>query len=260
MNRSLWTQTLTEQFCPPWPCPTCKKGVLALVPGSFYFKESVASKRAHGEEGWDPDWVTYNFTCRAQCNNGRCGEEAVLAGVGGIEPEWQEDDVEWVKYFSPHLCRPMPDIIELPSKCPRDVASALRAAFALFWSDRAAAAGRVRVALDYLMDELGIPREKQKGSKTVVYDLHGRIELFANNDPTMGMRLMALKWLGNTGSHQRIVIRDDLLDAFQVLEHSLVELIDKRTANVDALAQKLTRKHAPLRKPRKPSASSPSKD
>jgi hypothetical protein len=37
---------------------------------------------------------------------------------------------------------------------------------------------------------------------------------------------MALKWLGNTGTHTSAVTRDDLLDAFEILDHALVELID----------------------------------
>ena len=60
-----------------------------------------------------------------------------------------------------------------------------------------------------------------------------------------GPHLMALKWRGNAGSHGSKVSRIDLLDAFEIMEHSLVEILDKRSAKVAALAEKMTKKHAP---------------
>jgi hypothetical protein len=143
----------------------------------------------------------------------------------------------------------MPDIFEIPKKCPPEVKTELSAGFTLFWSDQAAAAGRIRVALERLMDHLGIPmRRKEKNGKFSELSLHHRIELFEKGEPAIGSQLMALKWLGNTGSHQGKLVRDDLLDAFEILEHALTELIDQRTAKVAALAKKLMKKHAPRRK------------
>ena len=249
MNRLLWTQTLTEHYCPPWPCPTCKKGVLALVPKSFLKKETVNSKRAHRMPDWDPDWIEYVFTAWAKCGNPSCGEEAALGGVGGMEPEYdQEGAMDWSHYYAPRFCRPMPDIFDIPEKCPDEVTHELRAGFAIFWADGAACAGRVRVALERLMDHLGVAQQITKGKRIIELNLHQRIETFALSEPTLAMHLMALKWLGNTGSHQGRVARTDLLDAFQILEHALVELIDRRTAKVAELAQKLTKKHAPRKK------------
>jgi len=63
-------------------------------------------------------------------------------------------------------------------------------------------------------------------------------------EPAVGAQLMALKWLGNTASHEGSVSRDDLLDAFEILEHSLSELIEQRSARVAELARQLTKKHS----------------
>jgi hypothetical protein len=54
---------------------------------------------------------------------------------------------------------------------------------------------------------------------------------------------MALKWLGNTGAHEGSISDADLLDAFEIFEHALAEIVDKRSANLAALAKKLTKKH-----------------
>ena len=55
---------------------------------------------------------------------------------------------------------------------------------------------RIRVALERLMDHLGVQRRK-KGSKGKFYDLslHQRIEIYANATPELRDQLLAIKWL-----------------------------------------------------------------
>jgi hypothetical protein len=138
----------------------------------------------------------------------------------------------------------VPHIIGIPRKCPKEVALELEAAFGLFWAAPTACAGRIRVALELLMDHFRIPK-KAKGNSGRYYELklHARIERFKAKDPVVGAQLMALKWLGNSGSHTGAVKHDDLLDAFEILEHSLGELIDKKSKTVAKLAKKLAKKH-----------------
>lgn len=95
------------------------------------------------------------------------------------------------------------------------------------------------------MNHVGIPKRK-KGTNGKFFDLtlHARIEAFVKKEPAIGPQLMALKWLGNTGSHDSNVSTNDLLDAFEILEHSLREIIGGHSAKVAALAKKLTKKHA----------------
>lgn len=245
MNRSLWTRSLGTNSCPAWPCPVCRKGTLALIPKSLVYKETVVSKRAHGHEEWDPDWVTHKFTAWAECRHPTCKQEFAIAGTGGVEPEFDaERAYVWEEYFSPLFCQPMPCMIDIPAKCPEEVRNELQEAFALFWSNRAACAGRIRVALESLMNHLGVPkRKKEKNGRYFDLSLHARIDAFAKTKSPVGSQLMALKWLGNAGSHSTEVSKDDLLDAFEIMEHSLVEIIDKRSAKVAALAKKLTKKH-----------------
>ena len=152
--------------------------------------------------------------------------------------------IGWADYFSPKACYPMPDIFDFPAKCPDDVKDELRAAFAIFWSNRPACAGRVRVALECLMNHLGVPkRKKTKSGKYYDLSLHARIDTFAAHQPTIGTQLIALKWLGNAGSHNGDVNQNDLLDAFEIMEHALGEIIDKRSAKVAELAKKLIKRH-----------------
>jgi hypothetical protein len=246
MKRSLWKQTIFDTLVPPWPCPICRKGTIALVPKSLIHEETIESKQAHRDEDWDPDWIRYTLTAWGECGHPSCKQRFAIAGDGGVAPEYgDEGEMEWGDYFLPRVCHPMPEIFDVPAKCPPEAGEELRAAFALFWSQQASCAGRIRVALECLMNSLGVPkRRKDKTGKYFDLSLHTRIDEFAKKEPTIGPQLMALKWLGNAGSHtNREVSKDDLLDAFEIMEHALAEIIEKRSAKVAALAKKLTLKH-----------------
>ena len=216
-----------------------------LVPKSLDFQETAASARQHGHGAWDPDWISYVFVARARCSNEICAQPFALSGTGGVEPDYDEEgSADWAEYFKPSHCDPMPHIIDIPGKCPDAVKKALGDAFALFWGYPESCAGRIRLALERLMDHLGIPkRRKAKNGKYVDLKLHDRLDAFALKDSTAGAQLMALKWVGNAGSHDGVVSQADLLDAFEVLEHVLAEVIEQRSKKVAALAKKLTQKH-----------------
>ena len=246
MDRTLWVRTFSEHGMPTWRCPVCKRGTTSLVPKSLAYKETTRSIHEHSKEEWDPEWIEYVFIAWAECSNTACKHPFAISGTGGVAPDYDEDrGVEWYDYFSPLQCHPMPDIIHIPTKCSENVLIELRAAFSLFWGYSEACAGRIRVALEYLMNHLGVPkRKKGKGGKFYDLTLHGRLDYFANKNPVIGTQLMALKWLGNAGSHDGAVSKIDLLDAFEILEHALAEIVDQRSAKVAALAKKLTKKHA----------------
>ncbi|MFA6562247.1 MAG: DUF4145 domain-containing protein [Verrucomicrobiia bacterium] len=212
------------------------------------YQETVWSKRARNHEEWDPDWITFSFTAWVKCDNSACGEEVAVAGDGGIETDYDDEGAGsfHAEYCSPRFCSPMPDIIEIPGNCPPKVASELRVAFALFWSDPSGAANHIRVALEALMSHLRIrERRKTDKGKFVKLNLHQRIELFREADLIIGNQLMALKWLGNTGSHDGGVIQNDVLAAFEIIEHALLELIEQRSKRLAALASGLEKKHRP---------------
>ena len=99
------------------------------------------------------------------------------------------------------------------------------------------------------MDHYHVPkRRKGNNGKYHSLTLHDRIETFSKTQSAEGEKLMALKWLGNTGSHQGDVSRDNLLNGFEILEFLLAELFEQRAVRVAELARELTKKHAPRRK------------
>jgi len=205
MKRNIWTRSLTEHSAPSWPCSEYGKGTLALIPKSLLYKETIRCQCAHHDPAWDPDWIDYTFSAWLKCNHAGCSQEFSLSGVGEVEAWYdnEEGGTGWSPYFSPRWFSPMPDIFELPARCPDEVTKQLRASSRLLWADHAAAAGKVRIALECLMDHLGVPkRKKDKNGKFDDLSLHHRVEIFQKGSPIIGSQLMAHKWLGNTGSHE----------------------------------------------------------
>jgi len=223
---------------------------LALVEDSLVFKQTRESIRAEEHpQDWDPGLVDYAFTAWAAC--GICGQEVSLSGNGGLIPNYEEVedhphggyesflDGFFLKHSYPAL-----ELFPIPEKCPESVAKEVISAFELYWIYRPACAGRLRVALEALMDHLNIQKEipTNKGGMREL-SLHQRIEAYRVIEPILGGNLLALKWLGNTGSHSSVVSKRDILDAFEVFEDALAEIIDKRSEKMAQLAERLRKRH-----------------
>jgi hypothetical protein len=250
MDRTIWSKRIYKNSCPAWPCKVCNAGVLKLVANSLTFEETESSKREHDDEAWDPDWIDFAFTAWAQCSNESCTQKYALSGVGGVEQQYtygEEHEWDWFEYFVPKYCYPMPQVVIIPKKCPDEVSAPLRASFSLFYNDLGSCAGKIRVALERLMDHVSIDTHRTtKSGKQQRLQLHERIEKYAAHEKVLANHLLAIKWLGNTAIHELTNIsRDDLLDAYEIIEHTLTEIIDQRSARIAQLASRLEQRHAP---------------
>ncbi len=264
MKRYLWKKSLGKNHCPPWPCPACstragrEPGIVQLVKDSLAFHETVASLAEHPEEGWTPEVIEYAFTAWGKCSSSQCNQMFAIIGTGGQEQYdhsgWMQTgddegefiaDTGWEEYFTPLSCYPMPSMIQIPSTCPDLVRKTLQSAFALYWCDRAACLGRLRTVVERLLDHLGITktRKSQKGND-VRLDLSERInELPTPQWSELKEALHALRYFGNTGAHEISVSQDDLLDALEVIEHWLIQILDTPDLRPKQLVQKLAQKY-----------------
>ena len=166
-----------------------------------------------------------------------------------MEPEQDEEGrMDWEYYFDALYVFPTLRMIAIPDKCPKEVSVELDAAFALYWSQPSASAGRLRVALELLLNHQGVQKKKRDGGgKLKDLTLHGRLELFAKSNPATAAQLMALKSLGNAAAHEGSIDKQDVLDAFEVLEHALAEIIEQRSKRVAELSKKIAKKHSKKR-------------
>jgi hypothetical protein len=99
------------------------------------------------------------------------------------------------------------------------------------------------------MDERGIARRfRTKKGKLEDLSLHARIERFAKKNPNVGNTLIAIKWLGNTGSHSPDLKANDVLDAFELLLHAIEEIYESKTVRLKKLTSSIIKRKGHLAK------------
>jgi len=250
IDRNIWKGNLTPTGKINWPCPSCNLPRLKLVPDSLHKIESRASLLEHDEGSWEPDFISGRFICLLKCED--CNESLAIVGDWWIDEGevWNEEisdvDFDYFDTFKPSFVSVPPPIIELPKTLPDDVKEQLTKSFQMFWTDAESCANRVRASVEKLLDHLKIRRKRiAKSGKRVALSLHERIEDFKSKDNSLGENLMAVKWLGNAGSHSSSIQKDDLLDGYEILEHVLSEIYTQRTKRIATITKQINRKRRP---------------
>ena len=246
MKRDLWRAQISAHYCQPYPCCACSNGILKIVPKTFVSEETTRSKARRGHSDRDPDWIDYVFGAQAKCGNPNCAQIYIFSGSGGVEQSYDgEGGWEWGDAYHPKSAFPMPHIISLPSKVYDDVKLELIRSFETFWRNPESCANSIRNALDKLMINLGFSSNEADGNEI---NLHQKIELFSKGHPELGSNLMSVKWLCNTGSHGRCISHEELLDAYEIFEFCLNEIIEEKSKKIAQLAEKLNAKHSKVKK------------
>ena len=251
MDRKLYKVPFGREKSPDWVCPHCRKGVLRFVDGSFHSKERRHSREAHGHDAWDPDWIEYTYSGLLRCANDQCKEVVSTAGIGGVDvdvvygPDGEAEQT-WADFFRPRYFEPPLAIIDLPKECPVSVSEPLEESFRLFFCSPSSASNSVRIALEALLTELGIKRFAVIGGKRRILTLHKRIGLLPAKYAELRDLLFAIKWLGNAGSHAESAISlDDVMDAYELIDHVLQELYAQRSKKAKELAKAINKKKGP---------------
>jgi Domain of unknown function (DUF4145) len=218
VDRNLWAKSFRGDL-PHWPCPTCRKGYLAASKEKLWIEERGPSKAARDHDAWEPDWIENVFVALFECSMPSCKELAAVSGTAGIYfvqigyDEYIDDQVFKVESITP---APIP--IACPEATPQSIIDAIGRASILVWPSSESAANQIRQAVECLMDDAGVAAANADGMPIM---LHHRILKFQKTDAENGDVLLATKWLGNSGSHVGGVSREDVLDAFDMIEFVL---------------------------------------
>jgi hypothetical protein len=258
MDRIAVKRSLKKNYVPAWKCPHCKVGALTLKAEDLKFEEFRKSIAAHKMEDFFPDWVDYIFSATLRCSSPKCREIVACCGKGGVEQEYtgfDEDgypECDWIPYFDPSIFIPHLHLFEVPEKTPELVSDEIEKSFAVFFADNKAAANHIRSAIEQLLNELKIKKFTVKNKKRRSLPLHFRIDTLPTKYIALKKALLAIKWLGNAGSHPgESLEKDDVLDAYEILEHLLNDLYNPKKATVEKLVQAINKKKGPLAKGRR---------
>lgn len=209
-----------------WHCPTCIKGMLKFQENGLQFQQSEYSlhKRPIGE---DKEGI---FTGILVCSQENCRESVVISGHYFMK-KTKTGKVRqfYPNYFFPAI--PIFNLYEFQDHISEEVLEAVEVAFGLFWADTNSCANKIRVAVEQLLTDMRIPAfGKRTNGKRYRLSTHERIEKYKERNPektAIGNYLMAIKWIGNDGSHADEEIEgDDLLRGFYILVNIMYKLTD----------------------------------
>ena len=253
MDRSIFQLPFSSTRVPKWQCPTCRAGHLVLVPNSLQHRETPTSKREHDHDAWEPYWIKYVFSCLLECANADCREVISSCGTGSVDV-FEHDDEEqgWVqetddlftpKYFDPPLI-----LMDVPTRCPTEACTHLIDSFSLFFADPGASLNCARAAVEAVLTQLRVKRFTVVKGKRKSISLHHRIQLLPPKYKEQSELLLAVKWLGNAGSHDGVQpSQGDVRVAYDLLEHVLSEIYEKKANKLKAIAKKVNKKKGPIK-------------
>ena len=254
MDRAPFNLPFSETFVPSWPCPQCRTGHLSLVPKSLVKEETTESLREHDDPAWDPDWIRYVFSCIFRCSSSSCEKVFACCGDGKVEYHEYEDETDgWVQssidHFTPKYFNPPLLLMDVPTSCPRNAATHLSESFALYFSDAGAALNCNRAAVEAVLTDLGIKRYTNLKGKRRPISLHQRINLLPAKYADVKDLLLAVKWLGNAGSHDgEKPSYGDVRTTYDLLEYVLAEIYESKTKKLKAIAKNVNAKKGRLKK------------
>jgi len=203
-----------------WRCPACEQGVLESD------QEMIRHWPAAGvyfaiEEGnllRSDDYGVFSATLK--CSNRACRQGvAVLGDYSNFELDAQH---AYEHRYSVRMFHPPLKVIDVPAATPARISGALTRSFALFWSDYAACAGVIRVAIEAVAEHLGQP--PVVAGKFVM--LGRRLKKLKSTHPEIVEAAEAIKDAGNGGAHGNEVEQAKLLSCYELLEIELRTLFN----------------------------------
>lgn len=253
INRMLWKyRILSEDSVPDWPCPSCGMPTLQIVPGSF---RTILDRKSRflPDHEYHPMAMTGRFICLLECS--KCAETCSVSGNYDTDQDYDVVDGEPTacpfERGHPRSITPPPPMIQIPKECPKEIRREIVAAFALFWADNSSSLNRIRIAIELLLTELGVRRQSAKQGKRTRLSLDSRIQILRSEKTQLSDlcdRLLAVKHLGNAGSHPGDVKEEDVFDGFDILERVLHDIYSDIESILSKMVREINRRKGPRKR------------
>jgi hypothetical protein len=210
------------------------------------------SQSKAGRDFWDatgdPETGGGVFTVRLVCSKPSCKEAVYCTGKFAVEQMEESFRAPfWGHMLTPLFFYPTIHIFKLPNSLPDKIREPLLEAFSLYWSNPSASGNSLRNTLEALMDQQRVKKSfRDKSGKRHLRTLHFRIVAFGERKPDLGKKLEAVKWLGNSGSHQGGLTAKNIITGFKIMENVIEELFQRRKSNLDSVVRQIIRRKGPI--------------
>lgn len=231
----------TKDTFPQWQCPSCKKSVLVVK--NFESTHDGGTEIYSSEIWFEPiDDAHLRYTALLSCTNPKCQENVVNVGDGYVDYEYFDgpngQDRRYQKYYNPLYCYPTIEFFTIPDDTPDKVKNALLDSFSIAYTNHDSAVNKCRIALECLLKDLDLTQVDKYGN----IRLNESIKSLPAEFKDIQDHLMAIKWLGNSGSHcDDAFTLHELFDTYDVLEYVLNKLYEKHNKFVQSITDRVNK-------------------
>lgn len=224
-----------------WPCPACGQLTLQIKQETLHDADTYESRKIWEEEWSQPDMLSGVFCCMAECYRPQCREVVVCSGTSGNEEDWDDTGLQYYRVYTPVNFVPPLNPFKIYEKCPAEISEPLVASFSVYLAQPGSAANLIRITVERLLTAIGVPELNDKGNRIF---LHQRIEKhLPGNYSGYARQLMAIKFLGNAGSHTYDEVKiGDIEDAFEIMEYVVNDIFSGRKESIEVLTERLSSK------------------
>ena len=235
------------QKWPSLPCLVCHRGALEMVTISEFESKASADARVGVEIEEGPR--SGFFHGELACSQPSCGSKYVVAGEWTRGTDDPDEETDSLDIYDPslfgltvrHILPPLP-LIALPEGTPEPVKVLVESCSSVLLSDPNAASGRIRTAIEAVLDQQKI--QKTGNSRAERLGIHARLNKLAEKNGPAATHLIAMKWIGNEGTHERepVPLRS-VLDGLELFARGIEILYDPREARLARMAALINKKH-----------------
>lgn len=209
----------------PWPCPVCNIGHI------YFLKTSIRiTKHENGILYHNIIQIKYRYSCSYKCSNRKCEAIVFSVGIGyGIDDIRDRSKIILrPTYFDPPI-----KIVNTTTKVSESVNNYLIESFRTFFINNEATANNLRIALEKILDEIGVPREikRRKGNLSRL-SLGQRIDLIGVNHKFLVSHFDAIRIIGNDGSHGTSITTNEIIMAYHIIEFLIAEIYEERSKKI----------------------------
>lgn len=225
-----------------WPCPACGQKTLQILRESFTLNDTLDTRVNSHEIWFEPEMHSSVFSCMASCSRAQCGEVVACVGNSGWEHQgWDEESPdEYYQWYTPVSFFPSLHPFGLPVQCPEEIAKPIEASFSIFLMQPGAAANLIRISVERMLTAMGVA-ERTENDRRI--SLHNRLKMLPELYALFFEPLMAIKFLGNAGSHTYDEVKtSDIEDAFEIMEYVVNDLFSGRKESIEVLTKRLSDK------------------
>lgn len=225
-------------------CPYCAKSKLAPQRKADHKPVMInglsSEHRKYHETSIDGDETEiHTFALALECTNPECRMVTIVVGRIDAHPDYSADrHREYDTTATPRFFYPTVHIVPVPSYIPKEILGELQRSYTLYFSDPASAANPLRSAVECFMDLTGTIKERHGK----LLSLHKRLKEFEKVNADIAALLVAIKWLGNDGSHHgNGLTHDNLLEAYKVFMHAMGKWFDNSESRIKGYASRISK-------------------